>query len=172
MRSQWFRSVPAGRAPSFSGGNTAGEQQGTAVLHTYANNNTHTHSNIAHTSTHSSLPWVPPSHTLIYLYQHRQGKGPRCTTAMDGKYATLATSWSLFFFFFLNYMVNLYMSHIIMRINAKKAKLLLIPQRHIQEGDTEVKSSQCNSSEFGFFATKKVLSRSNCSYSQSCFKSE
>lgn len=77
-----------------------------------------------------------------------------------------------FFFFFFNYMVNLYMSHTIMRMNAKKAKLLLIPQRHIQEGDTEVKSSQCNSSEFGFFSTKNVLSRSNCSYSQSCFKSE
>lgn len=36
-------------------------------------------------------------------------------------------------FFFFNYMVNLCMFHTIMRINAKKAKLLLIPLRHIQE---------------------------------------
>lgn len=87
MRSEWCSSVPVGRAPSFrefSGGNSAGERRGTAVPYTYTK--TSTDNTLLHICTHihHSLPRMPTSHTLIYFFQPRQGKWPRCTTAMNG----------------------------------------------------------------------------------------
>lgn len=98
MRSQWCSSVPVGRAPSFSensGGNTAGERQGTAVMHTYANNCTRTQSHIARAHT----PF-PPLSTYLSHFNLFLSTSPRKMTTLyrcnEWNVFTLATRWSLF----------------------------------------------------------------------------
>lgn len=74
MRSWWCSSAPAGRAPSLSGWEYCRRTAGKQLHCTRTQTATRMHNLIfhTHTHTHTSLPWVPPSHTLIYFSQLRQ----------------------------------------------------------------------------------------------------